>query len=129
MRELRQDEIDLINRIRRRKPLTTAIKDLIVETERTTMALTADDWRRGNKGFSKGDPVYREPSQTLTVPVEDLPQEETLEQIKRMIEHLPEDDKCEKLSFTTHCPIKAKLMISKWAREFLKQMIRKEERP
>lgn len=112
MRELRQDEIELIERFRKRNPPLDSIPE---EVPNEYEPLTVDEWRRGN----------REPSRTIPIPVGDFPQEDTIKQIKRMVDSLPEDDTCE--SYGHPCVFLKMLMISKWAREFLKQMIRNEE--
>ena len=107
MRELRQDEIELIERVRKRDShMVTAIKKLTLGTNRMIK-------------------VYGDLSQNIPVPVEDLPQEDTLDQIKRMVDHLPDHDGCDLINDA--CPFKGDLLISKWAREYLKQMIRGEE--
>lgn len=142
MRKMRQDEIELIERFRK--------------NQEKGSPLIVDEEGRSNQGFSKGDPVFRMatfdeymkdiekeqdvateraneefrsvgiPCQCVPVPVEDFPQEDTIDQIKRIAEHLPRD--CECGAFSTECDILRDLMISDWARGFLKQMIRERER-
>lgn len=170
MRELRQDEKDLINRVRKRDdPMVTAAKKLTLATKRMGRALTVDEvstdpsdslphrfpglleindhpilhpekilnepvHRRpivmdknggADRDFTKGDSVVREPSQTLTVPVEEFPQEDTLDQIERMIDDLPDDDICK--SHGHKCPWMGGLVISSWARGFLRQLVREHK--
>ena len=70
--------------------------------------------------------VLPNPSQCVPVPPGDLPQEETLDQIKRMIDALPENHFCEQTE--GECEILMNLMISEWAREYLKQLVRDQEK-
>lgn len=116
MRELRQDEIDLIERFRKRNPHGAKGPPLGKREGHLNMSVNREI-KIPEEVRSIGVPC---------VPVEELPQEDTISQIKRMVDHLPTSEHCE--HYDHGCLQMHNIVISTWAREYLKQMIRGEER-
>lgn len=78
--------------------------------------VSVDERGKANRDFKKDDPVVRE---------------DTIVQIRRVIQNLPVNDQCSMLStmaFNHSCEALAGLMISAWAKGYLTQMVEDHER-
>ena len=145
MRDLRPDEIELIERVRKRKhPLDFTDESGRSIGARCLRTLTpvstdpSDSLQFRFTGLTKinDHPIHMNsfkeymkeigPSgPNISIPPVDFPQEEPLDQIERMIDDLPDDDICK--SHGHKCPWMGGLVISSWARGFLRQLVREHK--